>query len=109
MSTPTESLCAKQASNGARRAAGAASDIEHAPRATGANRCDEHVFEGLQYPIEQCLRFDPRAAGAPVPELRLLVFSLCSFHDRLLDLPSRLVFSVGRLHSATSSRLEVKR
>jgi hypothetical protein len=51
-------------------------------RASGGNGIDEQILEWLQRAIEQRLRFDPRAAGAAVPELRLLVTStLYCLHD----------------------------
>jgi hypothetical protein len=104
--TDAVALRTTQSCNSARRTAGAATDIEHVPRATGGNRCDEYIFERLQYPIEQRLRLDPRATGRTVPKLRLLVArSLYCLHARLLS----LVFQIRCLHSATSSRLEVKR
>src|SRR4030095_2987235 len=79
--------CADQRSTSARRAASAAPYVEHAPRTTGGHCLDQQILEWLQCPIEQCLRLDPRAARAAVPELRLFVTStLCGRHDRLLYL-----------------------
>jgi hypothetical protein len=73
-------LRADQLSDSARRATGAAADVEHLPRAAGRNLCNEQILEWLQCPIEHGLRLVavslPRSSPACLPRTET---ALCHF------------------------------
>jgi hypothetical protein len=68
--------------DGERRAARAATDVEHAPRFALADGLDEQVLERLEHAVERFLQLDPRSSGGVVPQRDLLfVRAVCRVYD----------------------------